>query len=84
MNKLEKQDLLRNIKKLLVVSRQDVYRYVNTRMVYVYFEIGRQIVEYEQRGKHTAEYGKKTLEYLSDRLILEFGRGFSVQNLERM
>ena len=84
MNKLEKQDLFQNIKELLVVSRQDVYRYVNTRMVYVYFEIGRQIVEYEQGGKHTAEYGKKTLKYLSDRLIQEFGRGFSVQNLERM
>ena len=84
MNKLEKQDLLQSIKELLVVSKQDVYRYVNTRMVYVYFEIGRQIVEYEQGGKHTAEYGKKTLKYLSDRLIQEFGRGFSVQNLERM
>ena len=43
MNKLEKQDLLQSIKELLVVSKQDVYRYVNTRMVYVYFEIGRQI-----------------------------------------
>ena len=84
MDKLEKQDLLQSIRELLVVSKQDVYRYVNTRMVYVYFEIGRQIVEYEQGGKYTAEYGKKTLKYLSDRLIQEFGRGFSVRNLEYM
>ena len=69
MNKLEKQDLLRNIKELLVASKQDVYRYVNTRIVYVYFEIGRQIVEYELGGKHAAEYGKKTLKYLSDNML---------------
>lgn len=84
MDKLEKRDLLQSIRELLVVSKQDVYRYVNTRMVYVYFEVGRQIVEYEQRGKHTAEYGKKTLKYLSDKLVQEFGRGFSVRNLEYM
>lgn len=84
MEKVEKQDLFQNIKELLASSRGDVYRYINTRMVYLYFEIGRLIVEYEQNGKNTSEYGKETLKYLSKRLLKEFGKGFSVRNLENM
>jgi predicted nuclease of restriction endonuclease-like (RecB) superfamily len=53
-------------------------------MVYTYFEIGRLIVEDEQKGQRRAEYGKKVLIDLSERLTKEFGRGFSVENLDRM
>jgi len=53
-------------------------------MVYTYFEIGRIIVEEEQKGKERAEYGKKILKRLSQKLNKEFGRGFSVDNLENM
>lgn len=53
-------------------------------MVYTYFEIGRMIVEEEQNGKERAEYGKHLLEELSKRLKSEFGKGFSVDNLENM
>lgn len=48
------------------------------------FEISRFIVEYEQGGSEWAEYGKKTLPELSNRLTAEFGRGFSRSNLENM
>jgi hypothetical protein len=48
------------------------------------FEIIRFIVEYEQCGSERAEYGKKTLPELSNRLTAEFGRGFSHSNLENM
>jgi len=34
-------------------------------MVYTYFEIGRMIVEEEQKGKVRAEYGKKLIQELS-------------------
>ncbi len=53
-------------------------------MVYTYFEIGKIIVDEEQKGKTRAEYGKKILKGLSERLSKEFGRGFSVDNLENM
>ena len=53
-------------------------------MVYAYFEIGRMIVEKEQKGKERAEYGKQILKELSSRLTKEFGRGFSVDNLKNM
>jgi len=52
-------------------------------MVIAYWEIGEQI--YKACGENDrAEYGKKLLEYLSEQLTAEFGKGFSVQNLRNM
>nr|WP_307777132.1 PDDEXK nuclease domain-containing protein [Flavobacterium panacis] len=65
-------------------ARQQVLRTVNSTMTITYFEIGRIIVEEEQNGKDRAEYGKKLLKSLSQQLIQEFGKGFSVVNLENM
>lgn len=53
-------------------------------MVYTYFEIGKLIVEDEQEGNDKADYGKMTLNHLSEKLLKEFGKGFSVDNLENM
>ena len=69
---------------LLKEARKSVVRTVNKTMVYTYFEIGRIIVEEEQKGKSRAEYGKELLKELSNRLIKEFGNGFSVTNLQQM
>jgi hypothetical protein len=48
------------------------------------FEIGRLIIEHEQKGRKRAEYGKQILQELSKELSSEFGRGFSKSNLEYM
>jgi hypothetical protein len=48
------------------------------------FEIGRRIVEHEQKGEKRAEYGKELLKELSIRLKEEFGGGFSAVNLSLM
>ncbi len=69
---------------LLQSARNTVVRTINQTMVHTYFEIGRMIVEEEQGGKERADYGKQLLKGLSEVLIKEFGKGFSVQNLERM
>ena len=53
-------------------------------MVKTYFEIGRLIVEDEQKGFERAEYGKETLKNLSVSLTKEFGKGFSATNLKQM
>jgi predicted nuclease of restriction endonuclease-like (RecB) superfamily len=46
------------------------------------FEIGRRIVEYEQKGLRRAGYGERVLKELSLRLTREIGRGFSERNLK--
>lgn len=57
---------------------------MNLSMVYAYYEIGRIIVEEEQRGEQRAAYGKQLLKGLSDYLTQNFGKGFSVANLKNI
>jgi len=84
LQKTDKNELFDNIKVLLAEARRFVVRNINQTMVHTYFEIGRMIVEDEQKGAYRAEYGKQVLIDLSKRLSNEFGRGFSVDNLELM
>lgn len=65
-------------------ARRNVAAVANVAQVYTNYEIGRQIVEEEQGGKHRADYGKRILIDLSRRLTARFGRGWSVDNLQRM
>lgn len=53
---------------------------VNLSMVYAYYEIGRMIVEEEQRGEQRAAYGTQLLKKLSTYLTKNYGKGFSVAN----
>ena len=78
------QILYDQIRQVLLDAQRSVSHAVNTAMVHAYFEVGRLIVEDEQHGEGRAEYGKETLTHLSKRLTLEFGRGFSRQNLQNM
>ncbi len=87
MTKLERNinlDFYNKIAELLKDARSKVVQTVNKTMVYTYFEIGRTIVEEEQKGKERAEYGKKLLKGLPTKLTNEFGKGFSVTNLQQM
>ncbi len=72
------------IVELLQNSKQKVANAINYTMVLTYFEIGKIIVEEEQNGKERAGYGKRLLKGLSEKLTNEFGKGFSVDNLENM
>jgi predicted nuclease of restriction endonuclease-like (RecB) superfamily len=74
--------LLRRVRGILEAARASVARTVNTTQVAANWLIGREIVEEEQRGQRRAGYGAKLLAELSARLNAEFGRGYSVDNLE--
>lgn len=79
---IQNHNLFRNIKALIEEAGKQVVRNVNTTMLITYFEIGRMIIEYEQKGRQRAEYAKETLKTLSTALTGEFGKGYSVDNLE--
>lgn len=81
---VEKQNLYTKVIELLNQARQNVAQTINNTMATAYFEIGRMIVEEEQRGKAKAEYGKQILIELAEKLTSEFGRGFSETNLKQM
>lgn len=72
------------IVELLDAARQAAARSVNALMTASYWEIGRRIVEAEQKGRRRAGYGEQLMERLSADLTERFGRGFSPDNLENM
>lgn len=80
----QNNDFYSRISEVLKSAQNNVLQAVNTAMVNAYFEIGRLIVEEEQNGKERAEYGKQILKELSVKLTKEFGRGFSLRNIEQM
>lgn len=69
---------------LLKESRKSIIKTVNNIMVVTYFEIGRLIIEEEQKGEEKAKYGHNIITNLSSRLLSEFGKGFSVTNIKQM
>ena len=72
------------IRQVLETARQSAYKAVNFAMVQAYWQIGRLIVEDEQNGENRAEYGKKVLDGLAERLTADFGKGFDARELRRM
>lgn len=82
--KVPQNNLIEKISELLKNAQNKVIAAANQTMVLTYYEIGRMIVEEEQSGKERASYGKQILKELSSRLTKEFGKGFSVENLDRM
>ena len=79
-----KKDIYQEIHDLLHKARQNIISNINSTMTKTYFLIGKRIVEEEQNGNKRAEYGKKLMKTLSEKLTKEFGKGFSETNLEQM
>lgn len=71
----------KDIKRILAEARNKAYTTVNFIMVEAYWNVGRRIVEEEQRGKQKADYGEYLIQNLSKQLAKEFGAGFTEQNL---
>lgn len=76
--------LVNRIGDLLELGRQKAFQEVNTILVETYWNIGRQIVEFEQDGEARATYGDAVLKELSKDLKSKFGKGFSRSNLQNM
>ncbi|MEI7579348.1 MAG: PDDEXK nuclease domain-containing protein [bacterium] len=80
----EYSKLVSNIKQILEQGRNKAYQSINHVLTKTYWDVGRQIVEFEQGGKKRAGYGERILKTLSKELIDEFGKGFSLTNLKQM
>jgi DUF1016 N-terminal domain len=76
--------LIERISTSYTTAQSKTAKAINEYLVGAYWEIGKYIIEYEQKGREKAEYGKKLLEDLSKDLSLMHGKGFSLSNLQRM
>lgn len=77
-------DLFTKVADLLEKGKNKAYTQINSVLIYTYWHIGREIVEFEQGGEKRAKYGKKTIKQLSIDLTKRFGRGFSYRNLQQI
>ena len=76
--------LLQNISDTYTQGRIRAVQAVNSHITQTYWQVGRQIVEFEQGGKARAEYGKALISKLAADLSLRHGKGFSRTNLVYM
>ena len=79
---LKETNLYSEIKQILENARKQAYKSVNSTMVQAYWNIGKLIIEEEQKGESKAEYGKQLILELSSKLSKEFGKGFGIANLK--
>jgi predicted nuclease of restriction endonuclease-like (RecB) superfamily len=72
-----------NIRDSIINAQNKIVRSVISAIVESYWEIGEQI--YKECGENErAEYGKRVLKDLSERLTSKFGKGFTETNLKYM
>jgi hypothetical protein len=74
------RSLFSEIKTLIDQSRQNTAMAVNAEITALYWHIGHRIKNGVLSGER-AEYGERTIEYLSERLTSEYGRGWSAKQL---
>jgi predicted nuclease of restriction endonuclease-like (RecB) superfamily len=84
MMEVSEDSLFQSVKEIITQSREKVFRIANSTLLLTYWQIGKLIVQDEQKGKERAEYGKYTLKTLSKKLTFEFGKGFDESNLRNM
>jgi len=73
--------LFAGVLKILEIGRKQAAWSLNSIMSAVYWEMGRRIVQFEQQGRHKADYGERVIEQLSSDLREKFGGGFGRSTL---
>lgn len=74
-------ELLSNIASTWQQARENAVRAINVELVKANWEIGRNVVEFEQFGNEKATYGSSLLTNLARDLKVKYGKGFSKSNL---
>ncbi len=82
MNKDISSTLINNIRDLIFKAQENAVRAINKERVILYWNIGKHIIEEEQKGKERAEYGSFLIKTIAQELTKDFGSGFSVRQLE--
>ena len=67
---------------LIDYARNSIAKQVNITQIMSYYTLGKWIVDCQQKGQERAQYGKKVIKTLSEKLTEQYGKGFSKTNLE--
>ncbi|HUN03418.1 MAG TPA: PDDEXK nuclease domain-containing protein [Niabella sp.] len=76
--------LLESIKQIILNARKSFYQKVNQELILTYWQIGKEIVETEQKNNIDNQTSRQIILQLSKQLTNEIGKGFSRSNLFNM
>lgn len=71
----------REVHTILDEAKSKTFEAANNIMTYAYWNVGKRIIEQEQKGNRKAKYGSYLIKRLSQELSDEYGTGFSVANI---
>ena len=73
-----KKELIQNV----IDKKVDTY-FINKNELTHYYNVGKMIAD-AQGGEEKAKYGDGLIKKISERLTMEIGKGYSIQNLKSM
>lgn len=76
------REFIGDVRRIIEDGRRQAYAAVGNITLATYWNIGRSIVEEEQKGKTRADYGKRLIDCLADRLNMIYGANYSKHNLQ--
>jgi predicted nuclease of restriction endonuclease-like (RecB) superfamily len=83
LNIIDKQ-LLESIKSIIFAARNKTFQKINRELIVTYWQIGKEIVETEQKNQIDNQTSRQIILNLSKMLTTEIGKGFSRANLFNM
>ena len=72
---------LNDVRSIVENGLKKAYQNANAIIVFTYWQVGKRIVEEEQRGEKRAEYGSGLIETLAKALSMQYSKGFSARDL---
>ncbi|MBD5196588.1 MAG: DUF1016 domain-containing protein [Bacteroidales bacterium] len=76
------KDFVSDVRRIIENGRQQAFSATSAIALATYWNIGRRIVEEEQKGHIRAEYGSRLIAGLAEDLRAEYGASYSKRNLE--
>ena len=76
------QSVIDDVKNIISSGMERAYNATSREMVLTYWNVGRRIVEQEQKGNQRAEYGTAMMDALAAELTKEYGKSYSKRNLQ--
>ena len=73
--------LITDVRAIIEEGRKNAFATAGKITLLTYWNIGRRIVEEEQRGHSRADYGKRLIPILADDLTTKYGSGYNKRNL---
>ena len=83
IEKIEYQDLLKELIAIIEKTKKQVVSYANSSLTVMFWNVGNRILSHNLQYKR-AEYGKQIVVTLSRELVAKFGKNYEEKNLRRM